>query len=156
MPLPPSIQPYFTAWIMVDTWHTGHPDDLQRFYKFVWAVHRYCRPRRDAKKSKKRLPGDGEIRKAIIDARRDSFNAEALEEYAEQYSSLYMHLLDFANTPNYPDHLIEKKNILRYYHQMERDLGGYAAKFEDIAIHMRRDWGEDWEEKLEQARMRLG
>jgi len=141
---------------MVDTWHTGHLSDLRRFYKFVWAVHRYCRPRKGVKKSKKRLPSDGEIRGTIIEARRDSFNAEALEAEAQHFSSLYNHLLDFANTPNDPNHIIEKKNILRYYHQLEYELGGYAADPEEIAKHMTRDWGEDWEEKLEKEKTRLG
>ncbi len=40
---------------MVSTWHTNHFSDLEKFYKFVWAVHRYCRPGKNVKKSKKRL-----------------------------------------------------------------------------------------------------
>ncbi len=107
-------------------------------------------------KSKRRLPSDAEIRKAIIEARRHTFNAEALEDEAQYFSSLYNHLLDFANTPNYPDHIIEKKNILRYYFQLEYQLGGYAAKPEQIATYMKRDWGEDWEEKLDNEKRRLG
>jgi hypothetical protein len=156
MSLPPSVEPYFRAWIMVDTWHTGHLSDLERFYKFVWSVHRYCRPRKGVRKSKRRLPSDGEIRNAILDARSDSFNAEALEREAQQFSMLYTHLLDFANTPSYPNHLIEKKNILQYYSQLICELGGFEAKREDVASCMRRDWGEDWEQKLDQERSRLG
>lgn len=155
MSLPSSVEPYFRAWIRVDTWHTKHLSDLERFFKFVWAVHRYCRARKGAKRSKKRLPSDTEIREAIIETRRDTFNAEALEDEAQFFSSLYGHLLDFANTPNYPDHMIEKKSILRYYFQLEYELGGYAARPEDIARHMQRDWGEDWEEKLEKDKSRL-
>jgi hypothetical protein len=156
MSLPLSVEPYFRAWIGVDTWHTGDLSDLKRFYRFVWAVHRYCRPRKGVKKSKKRLPSDEEIRLAIIDARKDSFSATALEDEARHFSSLYSHLLDFADTLNQPDHIIEKTDILKYYFQLERDLGGFSTKREEIATYMRRDWGEDWQEKLDEAKRRLG
>jgi hypothetical protein len=156
MSLPPLVERYFLAWIGVDTWYTRHLSDLTRFYKFVWAVHRYCRPRKGVKKSKKRLPRDGEIHAAIVDARRETFNAEALEEEATYYSGLYNHLLDFANTPNIPDHIIERKNILSYYHQLTYELGGYMADPKEVAADMKRAWGEGWEELLENEKRRLG
>jgi len=130
--------------------------DYDRFYQFVWAVHRYCRKREGVKKSKLRLPSDTEIRLAIIEARKDSFDAEYLEERAEHFASLYIHLLDFAKVPNQPDHIIEKRSIVSYYFQLKYQLGGYNAKPEQIATHMKRDWGEDWEEKLEREKRRLG
>src|SRR5438046_2230767 len=106
--LPSSVEAYFRAWIGVDTWHTAHLSDLERFYKFVWAVHRYCRPRKGSTTSRKRLPSDTAIRLAIFAARKDTFDNEYLETLANEYASIYTHLLDFANTPNYPNHLIEK------------------------------------------------
>src|SRR6266702_7712110 len=127
MSLPSSVEPYFRAWIRVDTWHTNNLHDLTRFYKFVWAVHRYCRRRKGVKKSKKRLPSDSEVYAEIIEARRETFNEKALEYEASHFSRIYSHLLDFANTPNNPDHIVEKKNILSYYFQLEYELGGYAA-----------------------------
>jgi hypothetical protein len=154
MPLPQSVEPYFESWIRVDTWHTQHLSDMIRFYKFTWAVHRYCRARSGAKKSNKRLPKDLEIRTAIIEARRDSFDLEALGEEADFFSSLYNHLLDFANTPNDADHIIEKRNILKYYFQLVCELGGYSAKPEEIAVYMQRDWGDDWKERLEKEKRR--
>jgi hypothetical protein len=154
MSLPVSVEPYFMAWIRVDTWHTKHLSDMVRFYKFVWAVHRFCRARKGAKWSKKRLPKDTEIRTSIIESRRNSFNLEALEEEANFFSSLYSHLLDYANTPNNADHIIEKKNILNYYFQLENELGGSNARPEEVAIYMKRDWGDDWEERLEMEKRR--
>lgn len=152
--LPPSVEPYFQAWIRVDTWHTAHLFDLERFYKFVWAVHRYCRPRKGSTTSRKRLPSDTAIRLAIYEARKDTFNNEYLEQLSREYASIYSHLLDSANTPNHPDHLIEKKNILSYYHHLQIDLGGYAADPKSIAYRMTLDWGNDWKEKLEKERRR--
>jgi hypothetical protein len=102
----------------------------------------------------KRLPRDYEIRTAIIEARRDSFDLEALEEEADFFSSLYNHLLDFANTLNDAGLIIEKKNILKYYFQLVYEMGGYNAKPEEIAIHMQRDWGDDWKEILEKEKRR--
>jgi hypothetical protein len=156
MSLPPSVEPYFRSWIGIDTWHTNNPTDLERFYKFVWAVHRHCRPRKGAKKSKRRPPSDGEIYSAIIEARRGTFDEQALENESQHFSSLYNHLLDFANTPNRPDHIVEKRNILSYYFQLEFELGGYGADPEDIARDMKRVWGENWKVHLEKAKRRLG
>jgi hypothetical protein len=154
MALPQSVEPYFRAWIDVDTWHT-YPD-LDGFYEFVWAVHRNCRRREGVKESKKRLPSDEEIREAIIEARRGTFSEEHLERKAQELSYLYDRLLGFANTPNRSDPIIEKKDILAYRAKLVVDLGGDAAKPEHIAARMRQDWGDDWEQKLENARRRLG
>jgi len=156
MALPKLVEPYFDAWIGVNTWYTEHSLDLKKFYKFVWAVHRYCRPRRGAKKTKKRLPSESEIREAIIEARRDSFNAKCLADEARHYSRLYSYLLDFANTPNEVDYMIEKRDILMYYFQLSHGLAGHEANSVDIAAIMKRVWGENWREKLEREKKRLG
>ena len=153
--LPASVQPYFQYWIRIDTWHTKHMSDLENFYKFVWAVDRYCRPNKGAKKSKRRLPSDWEIYNHIIAARRGSFDAKHLKKEAEYFSSLYNHLLHFANTPNCPDHLVEKKDIFMYHHQLEWELGGCAADPERVSSAMARVWGQDWKQRLEKERSRL-
>jgi hypothetical protein len=36
---------YFNHWIRQDTWHTGHPLDLERFCQFLKAIRKYSRRR---------------------------------------------------------------------------------------------------------------
>lgn len=38
------IDKYFAAWILRDTWYTGHPLDMERFYLFVYALHKLSKP----------------------------------------------------------------------------------------------------------------
>jgi hypothetical protein len=40
----PAIDKYFASWILRDTWHTGHPLDMARFYCFVRAVDHFSGP----------------------------------------------------------------------------------------------------------------
>jgi len=39
-----SIDKYFACWILPDTWHTGHPSDMDRFYRFVIAIDHFSKP----------------------------------------------------------------------------------------------------------------
>lgn len=39
-----SIDKYFASWILHDTWHTSHPLDNDRFYRFVIAIDHFSKP----------------------------------------------------------------------------------------------------------------
>ena len=39
----PAIDKYFASWILPDTWHTGHPLDNYRFYRFVIAIDHFSK-----------------------------------------------------------------------------------------------------------------
>lgn len=152
----PTVDAYFKAWIMVETWHTGHIADITRFYSFVWAVHRNCRPRKGTKNSKRRLPSESDVKQAIMEAQQGDFDPTALRKKARYYSRLYGHLVDFANTPNCSDALIEKKDIFRYHFVLERQLGGINANSEQVAARMKDAFGDDWKEKLAERKRRIG
>lgn len=38
-----AIDRYFAAWILPDTWESGHPSDTNKFYRFVYALHKFSK-----------------------------------------------------------------------------------------------------------------
>ena len=40
----PAIDKYFASWIIRDTWHSGHPEDMDRFYRFIIAINHFSKP----------------------------------------------------------------------------------------------------------------
>lgn len=38
-----TIDKYFASWILADTWHTGHPSDMAKFYRFVIAIDHFSK-----------------------------------------------------------------------------------------------------------------
>jgi len=39
-----AIDKYFASWILPDTWHTAHPSDMAKFYRFVIAIDHFSKP----------------------------------------------------------------------------------------------------------------
>ena len=39
-----AIDKYFASWILPDTWHTNHPSDMARFYRFIIAINHFSKP----------------------------------------------------------------------------------------------------------------
>jgi hypothetical protein len=39
----PTIDKYFAAWVLRDTWDSGHPLDMQNFYRFVRAIDHFSK-----------------------------------------------------------------------------------------------------------------
>lgn len=135
MALSPVVDRYFQAWIGRDSWHTGHPNDLEYFYKFVRAVSTYS----------KKPVGDDELRTLITEAAKGKIDPDQLAEKATHYVHLFRHLYDFTKTP-FPDPLISRNNIHAYYMDLTFQFG-YDRK-EQIAEVMRQVWGDDWEKQL--------
>ncbi|MBN2591727.1 MAG: hypothetical protein JXA96_17810, partial [Sedimentisphaerales bacterium] len=42
-----AIDKYFASWILCDTWPTNHPLDMERFYRFIIAIHHFSRNKRN-------------------------------------------------------------------------------------------------------------
>jgi len=82
-----SAQRAFDGWIKTETWHSGHPLDDQRFFRFVWAV---------VPQGKNR-PSEEEIQQAITHTWQGRFAADYLAEKVRYYASLYVTLCDFAD-----------------------------------------------------------
>lgn len=76
----------FNAWIDVPTWHTNHPADDERFYRFVWAVVSYSRSRR---------PSEADIRELIQRRWVGQLEHQYLEAKAQRYANLYESLYEF-------------------------------------------------------------
>lgn len=85
MPFSPNVREAFSRWIRTSTWYKSHPNDEQRFYKFVWAVIVYSR----------RRPTEQELQQEIIAYWTGRFDSTQLEQFAHQYASLYEHLYTF-------------------------------------------------------------
>lgn len=81
----PLAQCAFDQWINMDTWHTGHACDEERFYVFVWAIVRFSR----------RRPDETEIQLHIRAAKAGKFDPEAIAFYAKKFGALYNHLYEF-------------------------------------------------------------
>jgi hypothetical protein len=137
--LSPVVERYLQAWIGVESWHTNHGHDLSRFYRFVRAVMRY---------SKAPITG-GDLRAILLKRFSSEFNREYLAKVVDRYCSLFEDLYAFSKDKSpFPDVVIEKLNISRYYHTIvfrSNDDESY------IETKMSHDWGDDWKEKLKRA-----
>jgi hypothetical protein len=86
----PLVKRHFDKWIKCGTWHTGHPADQERFYRFVWAVVSFSR-----------APiTEQMVREEILARWVGKFDADYLEQRSLHYACLYQELFDFAKTRN--------------------------------------------------------
>lgn len=83
----PEVQAAFKGWVDVDTWHTTHPLDEKRFFRFVWTAAEALDRDEDISESA--------IEQAILERWRGKLDNEFLEERAREWASLYRTLLDF-------------------------------------------------------------
>ena len=119
----PSIDKYFAAWILRDTWDSGHPLDMQRFYRFVRAIDHFSKairrppldlndpilsdyPAKLRAKFAKTIVGfdrnprtydeDGLKKKIVLAVRRnhENFNKTHVEEQAAEFAERGMLILD--------------------------------------------------------------
>jgi hypothetical protein len=139
------IDRYFLAWIRIDTWHTAHPSDMERFYKFVKALKRYSR-------KKSALNISENIKKAVRE-HHPNFNEDYLDEMAQDFSSTVFQILDYEKAP-FPDPLVEMNDpyavslhlgTLRKYDSNGRSMPLYSE--EQIEKFLVRHFGKDWEER---------
>ena len=98
----PLVQRAFDQWINMDTWHSGHACDDERFYVFVWAVVRRNRNRPDA----------SAIQTQIKAAKEGKFEPDALDFHAKNFADLYNHLCDFAKARKLPG--TPSRDVARY------------------------------------------
>jgi hypothetical protein len=131
---------YFDAWICRDTWDSFHPLDNQRFYRFVKAVARYSR----------RPPLPRDIKTLIVERRGgDRRITAALSKTADKFVDLYQTLLEYEKTRGFPDALIERTNIVRYYLRL---TSGSGSNHHHINRMMTDVWGKDWRAELHNTR----
>ena len=83
----PKVEEAFEGWISLPSWHTSHPQDEARFFKFVWMVCRVSRKR----------PSAAEVREGIMQRWTEKLEAEYLAERALYFSQLCETLYDFAD-----------------------------------------------------------
>lgn len=139
------IDRYFLSWICPDTWDTFHPNDMERFYKFVKAIKRYARSNYGPK-----------IYQNIIKAVRKehpNLNEEHIEEMARKFSSIVHKILDYESTP-FPDPIVEMRNphfvSLRLRSIQIADKKGNFHSFyteKQIEEILAKNFGSDWRER---------
>ena len=132
-----TVERYFKAWLGPETWYTGHPNDMRRFYLFVKSVVRYNRVgHRPSEQGLQLLMQEYSIR----------LDAEYFEKLQREYSSLYANLLEYETAIEaFPDPLIEQRSPVLYYNRLLQ-LYGHDRE-SDIKEIMDRKWGNDWEKK---------
>ena len=82
---------YLIEWINVGTWYTGHPYDMERFYKFIHALKRFSKKEICAKDVENR------IKEAVTNGH-GGFNKEELNRIAKEFSIIAIHCLDCLKT----------------------------------------------------------
>jgi hypothetical protein len=123
---------------------SSHPNDLERFYNFVWAVRRYGYWKDGRKRKRKEpTPTDDDVYKAIIKARRGSVDADTLETEARKYQLVFHHLIAFSRTANESKPLIEKKDVKACYWELTKS----RATQKEIKSFMLRAFGPGWVKK---------
>lgn len=85
MNLSPICAKVYLKWIGNSTWHTGHPLDKRRFYRFVTAFLQY---------SRRKLVVE-ELKRDISERYAGKLDPEYLEKEAEYYSCLFSELVEF-------------------------------------------------------------
>lgn len=149
MKLSTVVSRYFDAWIVNDTWDTGSQFDMKRFYRFVKAVARYSR----------NAPLPGDIQELIIQRGGKKRDSTALQKAADEYSSLYQTLMEYELTTDFPNALIERTNILRFYQRLIREsevMRQGKRKQEkpsedQVDRAMTHVWGKTWRTLLDQV-----
>ncbi len=127
---------YFDAWICQDTWDSRHPLDDQRFYRFVKAVARYSR----------RQPRPSDIKNLIVQKRSAGHASSDLRKVADEFVELYETLLKYEKTRGFPDALIERADIVRFYLRLTR---GPDPNTQHVFESMKDAWGDEWRTKLD-------
>lgn len=89
--LSPLVQKAFDQWIKADTWYKAHPNDEERFYRFVWAAVRV---------SRNGGPSEQDIRDLIHQEWDGKMDPGYLDDEALRASSLYRSLYDFGKARN--------------------------------------------------------
>jgi hypothetical protein len=88
----------------------------------------------------------GDLRKILIQRFTGQPNQEYLTERTDRYVMLFEYLYDFSTTEFiFPDPLIEKRDISRYYHELSVRSNHNESY---IGMKMTHEWGNDWEEQM--------
>ena len=132
MKLSPVVARYFEAWICRDSWDSQHPLDRQRFYRFVKAVARYGR---------RRPPLAGHIKELVEQRWRSHRGVSRLKHAVTDFTDLYETLLEYERTRGFPDPLIERTDIVRYYLRLTLGKGPDDAHVDRT---MTETWGGEW------------
>ena len=146
MKLSPVVERYFDAWIRRRTWDSGHALDTANFYRFVKAVARYSR----------KPPSAADIYALILDRRgwkgpESGTIAETVQELlaerAKELLDLYQTLLDYEKTKGFPDPLIERTDIVKFYVKLR-------GTKDERDSRMREVWGSEWRKQYDEEMKR--
>ena len=72
----------------------------------------------------------------------------ALSKTADEFVDLYQTLLEYEKTRGFPDALIERTDIVRYYLRLTSESG---SNHQHIDRMMADVWGKDWQAELHKA-----
>jgi hypothetical protein len=91
MKLSPLSKESYLRWITVETWHTNHYLDRQRFFDFVRTYLQYSRKSISA----------NELREDIFIRYKNKLKEDYLTKEANYYSQLFADLIDFVHNPKW-------------------------------------------------------
>lgn len=137
----PLIEKYYKAWIDGPTLF-NHPNDEERFYRFVKACVRYGRKRRNGQW----------LRHFLEEDLRDKYDAEYTEQQIQNAVSLFDHLVDYENV-SFPDHVLEMRDPYEVEAQLERiqKNGGFPALSEEAVNRiLEKNFGSQWKKLWKQ------
>ncbi len=128
---------YYKAWLNTTTL-LGHPQDVDKFYRFVKACVRYGRTRRC-----------GEWLRPILEE--DLANCFPDKEHAERLTdeaiSIFDHIIEYEGI-SFPDPLVELKSVYAVENAYRRVLNPDGSRFysdEDIEKFLDKHFGEQRE-----------
>jgi len=133
------VEKYYSNWLGSTTL-LGHPDDRERFYRFVKAYCRYTRK-----------PRNGQWLRYFLE--RDMLNRYPDKEYTEnkiiEIVSLFDYLIDFFKV-DFPKPILEMHDPYKVMSEMQRKERGDGSKFfseEEIKATIERNFGKDWKKR---------
>src|SRR5919198_6523312 len=141
MRLSPTVSRYFDDWMCWEQWHSCHPLDNERFYRFVKAVARYSR----------KAPSRADVYALILErwsGQEIDLDDAGLDEAATEFAERYRMLMDYEKTKGFPNPLIERRSILEYYNMASAQCQGDKQR---LNRKMTEAWGEDWQTKVDKA-----
>jgi hypothetical protein len=74
--------------------------------------------------------------------------SSALRKAADEFEDLYETLLAYEKTPDFPDALIERTDIVRYHLKLTLGKGSNDAHVNRTMTNV---WGRDWRVRLNRA-----
>ena len=148
----PVVDRYFLQWIVLPTWDSMHPMDMQRFYQFLKALKRYSRKDWSAY-----------FIQNIVNAAKHfhpNRDADCIRKAAVRFLEIAEDIFAYESAP-FPDPLVEMRNpyqvalylrSLRVYDEHGREQDMYSQ--EEIEKILEENFGPDWREQKSSHRQK--